>query len=258
MGGAKYRRTNFKDGKENNFQTTGRQKNKKVKILILVLSYNSPPFDLLMKTQQQTFDSIDNVETQTIYYYGGLNNGKEFEINLLPPIIENNSFELCLNCTDKYYYMSEKFKRALQFISDWDYDLIFRTNSSSYVSKKKLVEVAATLPTEKLYCGWTMEDSNFDGGAVCSGAGFFLSRDCAEILRNQIDPTEEREEDILCGRALRKNGIVAIDDKSRFDYPQGLVNSRSIHDAYHIRFKTGNRLQDAENMKSVHQQIIKQ
>ena len=41
-----------------------------MKILILVLSCLDKPFDLLMKRQQETWDSIPNENIKTIYYYG--------------------------------------------------------------------------------------------------------------------------------------------------------------------------------------------
>ncbi len=210
-----------------------------------------------MKAQQETWDSVEVDGVKTMYYYGC----EEEQHGLM--YYYTSSKELKVPLTDSYYFMAGKFKAALEYAFKpdkevSDFDIIFRTNSSSYVNKQKLQEFAAKLPTEKLYAGWTMEDSNFDGGLVVSGAGIFLSRDTAEILRNEIDPGVEMEEDILIGRVLRKNGIVAIDDKSRYDYTGHNLSDQMdimLSTKYHIRFKTDNRIQDANNMRLVHDLI---
>jgi hypothetical protein len=227
------------------------------KILILVLSYNSPPFDVLMKTQQQTFDSIEVEGVETMYYHGGFDPENILTEKYYGMIAGGASWsQRAFKCTDKYYYMSAKFKKALEWAKDDEYDYIFRTNSSSYVNKKALVEFSKTLPTEKLYAGWTFVDSEDFGGACVSGAGIWLSRDTANILMEEIDPIKEIEEDVYCGRILRKHGIEAIDDKSRYDVNE--FHDYIPTDRYHYRHKgiTGNRLVDAHNMIMLHKMII--
>lgn len=215
-----------------------------MKILILVLSFNEEPFSTLMRTQQNSWDAIEVEGVDTVYYYGGGKgwNGKEFSAK----------------SDDKYYYMHDKLKQCLQGImclTEWD--LIFRTNSSSYVNKKELVEFAKTLPTEKVYAGWTFKDTEDFGGDCVSGAGIFLSRDTAKILMEEIDPNFEQEEDVYCGRILRRHGITAIDDKSRIDVD--VDNDYIPLDKYHYRFKHGgDRLIDAHNMILLHNRIINQ
>jgi hypothetical protein len=205
-----------------------------------------------MRAQQGAWGSIGEPDVKTLYYYGGDEHSIHHKI--IQQSHKSSSHEVQFPCTDSYYYMAYKFKMALEYVRDWDYDLIFRTNSSSYVNKRSLKKFAETLPVEKLYAGWTFTDSNDFGGMCVSGAGIWLSRGTAEILRNEIDPTFEMEEDVYCGRLLRKHGIVAIDDRSRIDWPQHAY--KNIQSAYHIRFKTENRIQDAKNMIEVHQKII--
>lgn len=208
------------------------------KILILVLSFNDGPFAQLMKTQQCTWDSVEVEGVDTVFYYGG---GKGWV----------NEKEFSGMGTDSYYYMHDKFLDCLKNIDLSKYTFIFRTNSSSYVNKKQLLEFSKTLPKEKLYCGWTVVDSEDHGGLAVSGAGIWLSIDTAEILRNEIDKDFEMEEDIYCSRILRKNGITAIDDKSRFDVP---MHFKVVpNDRYHYRFKHGgDRIIDINNMLIVH------
>lgn len=226
------------------------------KILILVLSFNEEPFSTLMRTQQQTFDSIEAEGVKTVYYHGGLfpQGSLKFAAKYSNP---HSSWErVAFDITDEYYYMAGKFQKALEYTKDFEYDYIFRTNSSSYVNKKALVKFAESLPKEKLYAGWEIEGNA--GYNVCSGAGFFLSPDTAKILRDNIDPDFEREEDVYCAQLLHEHGIEIIDDKSRID-----VNNFNpylpLHH-YHYRFKGphGDRRIDAHNMILLHKQIISQ
>lgn len=226
------------------------------KILIMVLSYNVSPYKELMEAQKSTWDYVDVEDVTTVYYYGGLPYESHHDDMTTYPILRSSySREVQFKCTDLYYLMAHKLKLALEYVKDWEYDFIFRTNSSSYCQKNKLKEFSQTLPTEKLYSGWEFIDSEDFGGGCISGAGIWLSRDTAEILRNEIDPNKELEEDVYIGRILRKHGIEAIDDKSRIDWPE---EDKDIHTAYHIRFKGphGNRYRDADDMRFVHRKII--
>lgn len=215
------------------------------KILILVLTYTVEPYRSLLMAQRETWDSVDE-GINTAFYHGG-----DQTLQYINPQWPWRQ-RLMFDCSDAYYVMAGKFRYALEAVWKEDWDMIFRTNSSSYVNKKRLMEFAKTLPTEKLYAGWTMTDTNDDNGLCVSGAGIFFSRDCAEILKNGIDPEKEIEEDVYIGRILRPHGITAIDDRSRIEYPH---NPQTWHMAYHTRFKTEDRMRDAENMKLFHRKI---
>lgn len=224
-----------------------------MKLLILVLSYNVEPYAQLMETQKETWAS--NGDIPTFFYYGNGGTSK-------PKLVYKGSagkttfLDIQLDFHDEYYEMHWKFKLALDRLSKSGYkwDLMFRTNSSSYVNKLHLQHFADTnLPLEKCYAGYTVKDTNDDGGDCVSGAGIFLSKDCCEILRQKLPEGPACEEDVLIGRILRKEGITAIDDRSRIDYPQEI--GKDITSTYHIRFKTGDRVLDASNMKRVHKMI---
>lgn len=229
------------------------------------------PYDELYNSQIATWDAVEVEDVSTLYYHGGEGIDMSEGADIVEQCAKNNvsqiyrgphkrSWRLGFQCTDGYYYMAGKFKEALdaafKIPHTKNFDIIFRTNSSSYVNIKRIKEFAETLPKEKLYAGWTMVDSEDHGGLVVSGAGIFLSRDTAQILMEQIDPSVEREEDIEIGRILRRNGIVAIDDKSRFDVNE--INDDIPLDRYHYRFKGphGNRLIDSEYMEILHKKII--
>lgn len=215
------------------------------KILILVLSYNSPPFDELMRMQQSTWDSVEVEGVRTVYYYGG---GKGWV----------NEKEFSADTDDLYYRMHWKLALVLKEIEKWEWkpDFIWRTNSSSYCNKQLLVKHCHNLPKENLYSGYTILDSNDFNGLSVSGAGILVTPDCVKVLTDNLDGEMNCEEDILISRILRKNGIVAIDDKSRYDVPE-VVPDDMPTDLYHYRVKHGgSRLLDAENMRLIHEKII--
>lgn len=215
-----------------------------------------PPYDSLYKAQCETWDSIPEEDVHTLFYHGGVEDG--VKCDLIRQHHKSTSTIIQTEDTNAYYYMAAKFRTALKYALLSKFDIIFRTNSSSYVNKKRLKEFASTLPKEKLYAGWSMIDSNYDGKYCISGAGIFLSRDAAEELCNEIDPTYEKEEDIYCGRILRDSGMVAIDDKSRYDVPIDVPEDMPT-DRYHYRCKSGApREVDAANMRIIHQKIISQ
>lgn len=225
-----------------------------MKILILVLSYNSPPFDVLMRTQQSSWDSVEVEGIKTVYYHGGCDPENILTDRFAELVSDGPSWlQMAFKCTDAYYYMSSKFKKALEWVDLESVDYIFRTNSSSYVNKKALVEFAKTLPKEKLYAGWEINGN--EGFNIISGAGFFLSRDTAKILMDNIDPSFEKEEDYYCAKILHEHGIKIIDDKSRYDVNE--FHPYIPTDLYHYRFKGphGNRLIDAHNMIMLHKKI---
>ena len=211
-----------------------------MRILILVLSYTEHPYNGMMQAQQETWDSVKPDGLKTVYYTGkGLNT--DFFVDTVtynPPV------------SDEYYEMHWKFKLALDFIKEVPYDFIFRTNSSSYINKEKLLKHAETLPKERCYSGWSLGEKE-----AVSGAGIWLSPDMVSILREELPPGEQCEEDILIGRILhKKHGIEILDDKSRYDITNENLDYADIS-RYHYRFRTPNRLQDIRNMYQLHQRI---
>jgi hypothetical protein len=191
-----------------------------MRILILVLSCLEEPFYSLMKKQQETWDSVQNENIKTIYYYG---NGGGFKH------INGDSFEYGAESSDEYSLMHWKFYLLLQEIINDDWDYVFRTNSSSYVDKDNLLNFAKTLPTEKCYCG-------IDGGDYASGSGFFLSKDVVKVLLNSNYSNNRKPfEDLYIGKILKDNGINVTPGAKRAD----LDNNDYVDlDTYHFRCKS--------------------
>lgn len=138
----------------------------------MVLSSKKPPYDLIEKAQRETWDSINVEGVSTYYYYG-----------------------------DDYNMMHYAFKKALNSVWRKKWDVIFRTNSSTYVRKDRIKEwVEREQPKEKLYAGFCVGD-------MISGTGILLTRDTAKILRDTLDEYPNDSEDCLIGSLLARYSI---------------------------------------------------
>lgn len=171
-----------------------------MKVLIMVLSSAQKPYYHLMKAQQQTWDSVNVPDVETVYYYGNHSNMVLF-----------HGKEIACDCSDAYEMMHWKFKRALDFVWDWEWDFIFRTNSSTFVRKDRIVDFLKNKPMEKYYAG-------LDGGGYASGTGAILSRDCAKIVKDQLIFEPNPSEDSIIGVTLQKNGIFVQEGAKRLSF----------------------------------------
>jgi hypothetical protein len=167
-----------------------------MKILIMVLSSMKPPFDKLYQTQKETWDSIKEDNVDTFYYFG-------------------NEWEL----------MHVPFREALKEVWDKDWDIIYRTNSSSYVNKKLLVDFLKDKEIKNLWIGDEIGNN--------SGASFIISRDLAQILINDIPDSRHPYEDVLISDILkRKEYKIQVGERCWYNH-----DSYSYFDCYHIRCK---------------------
>lgn len=190
----------------------------------MVLSSQNEMYPELRKCQQETWDSVQVNGVETIYYIGG--GANECEWNR----INDSSQELILGCSDDYYFMHWKFKKALEQIPFSDYDFIFKTNASSYINKKLLIEFAETLPKEKCNCG-------IDGAGFASGCGVFFSKDCLNILFNKIDDHPASSEDSLMSSYLSLEGIGVTEGAKRIDIDHTMNYCEVENACYHYRVK---------------------
>lgn len=205
-----------------------------MKILILVLSYNdSGIYTEFYKTQKQTWDSLRVDGVDTYYYFG---NSDEEKID------GNNIFlgvrESLMNCTHKTI-------DVFNLVKDFDFDFIFRTNSSSYVDKELLKKYLENKPNVNFYSGII---GNHMGIPFCSGSGYFLSKDLVTlILNNKTEINHTLIDDVAFGNFL-KDKNVEFKQSERFD----VINNDSIPMNYfHYRLKTSNRQNDIKNMELI-------
>lgn len=175
-------------------------------VLVLVLSSHVPPYGKLHEGQRRTWDSLAVPGVETQYYF--------------------------CETWDTYTPFRPALDEALR--KSWTH--LFRTNSSSYIDKRMLLEFAAGMPTERCYCGIS---GHFHGIPYTSGSGTLLSRDAARIIRAALDrpisiPGEC--EDVFMGQALHAAGVAVTPGAQRFDY-WASERRGPLTDVYHTRCK---------------------
>jgi|SRR6185436_16578130 len=218
-----------------------------MKILILVCSSHEHPYDKFLQAQKETWDSIPHPNIETVFYHGSGNN--EWDGNVFKS-----------DCPHGYWTQQWKHKQALDACWDKDWDMVFRTHSSSYVDKYKLYELCKNLSLNMLYGGWLLAQElplmPWSGKIIkqnfISGAGQFYSRDVADILRHEIPKWHNIEEDVLSGRIMQWIGHeVNFINRDRVDL-QSISNYRP---SYHYRIKTNDRMNDIKTMYELHKLI---
>lgn len=184
------------------------------KVLILVMS--SPSIEVyneMMKKQKETWDSIQVENVNTLFFYGD-DTVSETHIS------ENN---LILKTQDTTLNNLYKLKMAYDFVYNMEWDYIFRTNASSYVDKRRLLNRAQDLPLNRLYCGKKVRLPA--GEIISSGAGTFYSRDCIDVLRNTINEDHKMKyelDDVEEAAILRNKANIGVTDGGlRSDYTHG-------------------------------------
>jgi len=218
-----------------------------MKLLVLVGSSTVPPYDEFMKAQKETWAKVKNEHVNVWFYYAGKETKR----------IDFQTFTT--ECKQDAHYAHWRLKRALDFVWNWEWDLIFRCHSSSYVNVDLLYDFIKGFPTQGVYTGRKVGGEGLGlmewRGAmikqICvSGAGILMSRDVADILRKNLKEEEDTvEDDVLIGRLLQLHGI------ERQEMTVGRVDVESMKDYklhYHYRFRTNDRQHDMDNMRLVH------
>jgi len=214
-----------------------------MKILVLVLSFHDNGlYSYLYKTQKETWDSINNKDVDVFYYFGSSDKNYIKDKEIYVTTKDHNY---------TFNHLGRKFLEALSLVANYEFDYIFKTNSSSYIDKQKLLEFIEDKPKNNLYCGIM---SNFNNINYISGAGTYLSKDLVHyILNNQHQWNHNLIEDVAIGEILSKNNIILSPGK-RFDLTEATYTPFQEIDSshYHYRCKmASNRSLDILNMHKI-------
>ena len=199
------------------------------RVLILVQACDDAPYKEMQKAQLDTWDSIHVDGVTTVYYYGNNQHKGEFIFNSLKK-------KLYCPCSEAYDMMHYRHKLATEWcFENVKFDIMFRTNASSYVHKKLLFDYAQTLPTEKLF---------ISNNGIPSGAGFFLSKDYIKLANEGIDQHPTPSEDMYIFSMLNRHGIDLSPGGDRVEFNH--QEARPERPCYHYRCKsdTYDRLKD--------------
>ena len=112
------------------------------KILIVVLSFDKEPYVTLENTIRNTWAFEKPKGVEVIYYYG---NSKEDKLI---------GDKLFLNAPEGLRNVGYKTLKMYQYVyENFNFDYVYRTNSSSYIDINKLQSFVRDKPMEKFYCG---------------------------------------------------------------------------------------------------------
>lgn len=193
------------------------------KVLILVQACDDPPYFEMQKAQLNTWDSIHVDGVTTIYYYGNNQHDGEFFI------WSDESKKLYCPCSEAYNMMHYRHKLATEWcLENVDFDLMFRTNASSYVHKQMLFDYCQTLGTKEVFIS--------KGDGAVSGAGFILSKDLIKIANEGIDQHPTPSEDMYIFTMLNRAGYEVQPGGDRVEFNH--YSEFPERSCYHYRCKS--------------------
>ena len=208
----------------------------KIKVLILVLSLtdNGGIYDRFKESQLETWDSITVDGVKTFYYYGNSTENK---------IIGN---DIHVTTPEDLWNCGIKTIEALKVINQkFDYDFLYRTNSSSYVDKEMLIRHLNSAPKNKYYAG---HYANHDGVSYTSGSGIMLSKDLVDLILDK-GLSNTYIDDVDIGKLMNSHGIYTQDIlRCHHDYGENFLTCDGIL----YRLKTENREWDLIQMYQIH------
>jgi len=200
-----------------------------MKVLILVVSADFPPFDELTKAIKETWASSELPDVQIYFYYG--KNGRNGK--------KNTRQDIYFNIKEGYYSLGYKTLKMFRYIKNLNYDYIFRTNSSSYINQSQLLEFLLDKPRAKFYCGIIP----FLSPKFASGCGYFLSRDLVNlVLKNKRLWNHKLLDDVALGELLSLLDIPIDNRAKRVDMfgDDGKmldIENINVNEHYHFRCK---------------------
>jgi len=172
------------------------------KVLILVLSADFAPYDKMVQTSLETWDSIEQEGSETVYYFGKSNKSNTDRFVYFP-------------IQESLWSMGHKTIAALEWaINNKEFDYIARVHSSTYVDKKQLTKYCDQLPTENLFAGIATKSQN-GFNFLWGGGHYILSRDVVNKMVENKDKWQHfYMEDESLSLLASELGIPFYDGKS--------------------------------------------
>jgi hypothetical protein len=233
-----------------------------MKVMILVLSARRDPWDKMMDTSLETWDSEDHPQTQTLYYCGKSQGGSTAKVFYSP--IYDEGLEQVSGRT------IEAFEKALEL--NWDF--MARTHSSTYVHKRNLVAFVETLPRDNVLLGLLTTGAE---PFLWGGGSYIISRDVVEnlvankhfwnfrIMEDNSLTNLARELDIQLSGNGRMASIDHVPDGylvTTYGIGEGFKftdwsDVKKVHPHYYIRCKQDfGRHEDLEIFRQLHRNFI--
>jgi len=149
---------------------------------------------------------------------------------------------LISRCEENYWgSLLTKVMNGFEYFQENEYDLVFKTNLSTFINVPVFYECCNKLSDEREYI-YDGVFGDYEGFRFVSGAGMLLNKKCCQIiLNNQNLITEKWTDDIFFGHVLNKLNKIEpnIGNLTRYDLvkPDIFFDHLSIKNYSHIRVK---------------------
>jgi hypothetical protein len=211
------------------------------KIIILILSVNKDPWLKIENDGiRKTWGNNNNKQVSILYYYGGVNENK---------LVEDKLF---LSSPEGWANIGRKTICAFDYIlQNFEFDYIFRTNTSSYVDINLFLEKIKNKSKNNIYEG---EKIFYNGIEYASGCGYLISKDVSRlIVKNKDQWDHNLPDDVAISKLLSKFNIFCkTADLWNMNIPE-IAKKQIPLDYFHYRCKCDeNRNIDIERMHYIH------
>ncbi len=217
------------------------------RILTLVLCSRKYLSFISSKTQQKIWNKYAN--DFKIKHFIGSPYSSEREVDYVS--VQEDNY-LILNTDDGYPNLAKKTLLAFDWaVSNYKFDYLFRTNTSSFVDFKKLTQFTKDKNNNLDYSGVVLDVE--EGDTIASGAGFFLSRKNVELILNNSDKFDTSLPDDVAIARLLKNFDISPTNLIRKDLKTvPKPNSVYLSDHFHYRCRL-----DPQHHRILEPQLIK-
>jgi len=179
------------------------------RILILVVSSQKKPYNVMAETSYATWDSVEVEGVESIFYFS-------------QPYKPNTKKNIYFDVDEQYSTMGYKMLGAFEYaLKNCEFDYIARVNSSCYVDKKELIKYVQNIPTENLFQGLIVPKSEHEPEWIWGGGQFLISKDVIEkFVANKESYNHSLIEDIGISRLANvcnipyTNGVSCTIDKT--------------------------------------------
>lgn len=173
------------------------------KVLILAIGCQLDPWNKMIQTSLNTWDSISVEGVETIFYCGH-------------PLKQNTDKIIYFDVKENYHTMGEKMLQAFDWaLKNKDFDYIARVNGSCFVDKKQLVKFIQALPEFNCFSALEVTDKDASMNWAWGGGQFIISKDVIEkIVNNKPYWNHGVMEDVALGRFIHKMNIPYLPGKA--------------------------------------------
>ncbi len=111
------------------------------RVLILTIGAQIHPWDKMIQTSLDTWDSFEVDGVENVFYCG-------------EPVKENTDKIIYFNIQESFFTMSRKMIQAFEWaLKNKEFDYILRANSSVYIDKKVLLDYIQDFPDNNVFAG---------------------------------------------------------------------------------------------------------